>query len=495
MFRPCRAAALGLAPLALALTMGTAAAQSRPDPCNPLSYGAVGDGTTDNTAAIQSAIDGCAKGGGTVRLPAIDGHGVYLTGPITLATHVRLLLDKDVTLLATTDHARYKTAFLNHPYDPHEALVSAYQADDTGIIGPGTIDGQGGKPASDGGPSWWAATHPTGATIDGAAWYAAPYADVPVSNGVPRPWLVEFYQCTNVTANDITLANAPAENLVIRYSDHITVSELRATVAADAPMPHADGVDLIGSSRATLLFLNIDTGGDAVALKSGLPLTVPVADASKTPDVPQLPTHDVQIANSTFAHGNGIMVVGEAVNGVYNVSARNIVGRDSEHGLLIKSSRARGSHATGINNIIAQNLTLTNVRRPFAITAYDPAAGDAAGPHSDAARPITALTPNIHDITISQLTASGASLASSVEGLPEACIRNVKLEAVKIASSGAGIELQNTTGTFTNVTGTSSSGAPPFVIRANVTVAAAGTTPPLANSLPPNSPCGGDPAD
>jgi polygalacturonase len=485
-----RAAAVGLAPLVLALTMGTAAAQSRPDPCNPLSYGAVGDAVTDNTDAIQSAINACFKmGGGTVRLPVVDGRGgVYLTGPITLASHVRLLIDKGATLLGTTDHAKYQPAFINHPYQPHEALVSAYQADDTGIIGPGTIDGQGGKPASDGGPSWWAMTHPAGATVDGTTWYAAPYEDVPVSNGVPRPWLVEFYQCTNVTANDVALTNAPAENLVIRYSDHITASEVKAT--APSSIAHTDGLDLIGSTHAILLFLNIDTGGDAVALKSGLPLKGSTAGDPKTTDVPQLPTHDVQIVNSTFAHGNGIVVGGEAANGVYNVVARNIVERDTEHGLWVKSSRARGNHATGIYNVMAQNVALTGVRRPFAISAYDPAAGDAAGPRNDRPRPIAALTPNIHDITISGLTATGASLASSIEGLPEACIRNVTLQDVQIATSGAGIGLQNMTGTFTNVSGT-----PPFVVRENVAVATAGTTPPLANSLPPNSPCGGDPTD
>jgi polygalacturonase len=277
---------------------------------------------------------------------------------------------------------------------------------------------------------------------------------------------------------------------VFRYSDHITASEVKVT--AESSIAHTDGIDLIGSGYATLLFLNIDTGGDSVALKSGLPLTVPSADASKTADVPQRPTHDVQIVNSTFAHGNGIVVGSEAVNGVYNVAATNIVERDSEHGLLIKSSRARGNQATGIYNIMAQSLTLTNVSRPFAITAYDPAAGDAAGPRNEAPRPITALTPNIHDITVSGLTATGASLPSSVEGLPEACVRNVKLDDVKIATSGAGIALQNMTGTFTNVTRTSSGGEPPFLVRENVTVAAAGTTPPLASSLPPNSPCGGD---
>jgi len=471
--------------LALVLSINPAAAQFRGDPCSPLTYGAVGDGVSDNTTAIQSAISACAKiGGGAVRLYVEDGKGTYLTGPISLASHVRLQIDKGATLLGTTDHTKYRVAFLNYRYHANEALVSAYQAVDTGIIGPGTIDGQGGAPALDGGPSWWTLTHPSGATVDGTTWYAAPYADIPTSNGVPRPWLVEFYQCDGVAVNHVTLANAPMWNLVFRYSKHITVSEYNATVTPDPSIAHTDGIDLVGSSYATLLFLNVNTGGDAVALKSGLPLNVPIADDPNEAGLPQLPTHDVQIINSTFTNGNGIVIGGEAANGVYNVVARNIVESNTGYGLLIKSSRARGNHAVGIYNIIAQDLTLTSVRQPLTITAYDPAAGDPGDPPNDPPRAITALTPNIHDITISGLKATGATAASSIAGLPEFCIRNVSLDNVSIGTSGAGIQLRNMTGTFTNVTSAPADGQPPFVVRENVTVATTGTTTAIVNTPP-----------
>jgi polygalacturonase len=494
------AGAVALVPLALALS--PAGARAAADLCSPLSFGAVGDGVTDNTAAIQSAINACAKlGGGPVRLPLEGDKGTYLTGPISLASHIHLQIDKGVTLLGTTDHTKYHVAFINYPFHANEALVSAYQAVDTGIIGGGTIDGQAGAPAADGGPNWWKLTQETGATIDGTTWYAAPYADVPTSNGVPRPWLVEFYQCSNVSVNDITLTNAPMWNLVFRYSSHITVSEYTATVTPDPQVANTDGIDLVGSSDATLLFLHIATGGDSVALKSGLPLNVPIANDPNEAGLPQLPTHEVQIVNSTLSNGGGIVVGSEAVNGVYDVVARNITGTSTGYGLLIKSDRTRGSHATGDYNIMVENMTLAGVRRPLVITAYDPGFEGPSEPPYDPPQVITALTPNIHDITVSGLTATGAKGDSVVVGVPESCIRNVRLDHVSITGSSAGVRLRNMTGTFTNVTSALPGGtAPPFVVQEGVTVAAAGTTPSFANTpplgsltSPPQVPCGGSP--
>src|SRR5580658_2482627 len=364
------------------LMLNAAAAHAAGVQCSPLAYGAVGDGVTDNTAAIQSAIDGCVAtyGGGVVRLSVENGKGTYLSGPIRLASHIRLQIDKGATLLGTTDHSKYRSAFLNYPYHAKEALVSAYQAVDTGIIGSGTIDGQGGIAAADGGPSWWKLTQAAGATTAGTTWYAAPYADVPTFNGVPRPWLVEFYQCHDVAVNDVTLTNSPMWNLVFRYSTNITVSELSVTVTPDPQVANTDGIDIVGSSGVTLIFLNISNGGDSVALKSGLPLNVPIINDPNEAGLPRLPTHDVQIINSTFSNGNGIVVGGEAANGVYNVLANNITGTGIGHGLLIKSNRGRGNQATGDYNIWAQNMTLTDVRQPVAISAYDGPGGGAVEP-------------------------------------------------------------------------------------------------------------------
>jgi len=67
--------------------------------CNPLSFGAVADRSTDNTAAIQNAVAACAmQGGGIVELSVAGNNSVYVTGPFTLKSHVHLHIDQGVTL-------------------------------------------------------------------------------------------------------------------------------------------------------------------------------------------------------------------------------------------------------------------------------------------------------------------------------------------------------------------------------------------------------------
>src|SRR5664279_5629714 len=71
---------------------------------NAAQYGALGDGKTLNTRAIQNLIDTCAaRSGGTVVVPA----GVYLTGALRLRSNVHLSLESGAILKGSDRHADY----------------------------------------------------------------------------------------------------------------------------------------------------------------------------------------------------------------------------------------------------------------------------------------------------------------------------------------------------------------------------------------------------
>ncbi|HMK39575.1 MAG TPA: glycoside hydrolase family 28 protein, partial [Bacteroidota bacterium] len=68
------------------------------------SFGAVGDGATLNTEAIEQAIRECAsRGGGTVDIPP----GVWLTGPVRLVSNVRLNILTGAVLLFSSRFEDY----------------------------------------------------------------------------------------------------------------------------------------------------------------------------------------------------------------------------------------------------------------------------------------------------------------------------------------------------------------------------------------------------
>jgi polygalacturonase len=430
--------------------------------CSPLNFGAVGDGKTDNTAAIQSAVNSCAaQGGGIVELSAEGKSAVYVTGPFTLKSHVHLYIDQGVTLQATNTHSRYVAAYINWVYQPNEALISAKGATDVGIIGAGIIDGAGDVPdPNDGGRTW----HDVGATEDAA-------------NRSTRPWVLEFYQCDHVTISGVTLQHQPYWMQALRYSSDIV--ETGVTIYGFGR--NSDGVDLVGVTNVILSDLNISDSDDNIAIKSGLPISKSDYYYEKEIGLPQMPTSHVLIKNITATVGQGLSIGSEAVNSVNDVSIENVNFTNILYGFRIKTGRDRGAE---IYNIRVNHFVMSGVGWPIAIDSYYSAVGpDPRGP----AQPITPTTPHVHDISIQDLVATGGTGQSYILGLPESCILNVTLTDVSIQTTGLGMDLLHMTGTFTNVTITPPPPNPPFDVEENVTVISEGTTP----VIPPTPPLAG----
>jgi hypothetical protein len=92
----------------------------------------------------------------------------------------------------------------------------------------------------------------------------------------------------------------------------------------------------------------------------------------------------------------------------------------------VKSNRTRGND---IYNLTYSNISMRDVKMPILITEYYPKI-----PESDVAQPMAEHTPRFRDITISNVTATGAETAMQIAGLPESPIRNLELTNVSISA-------------------------------------------------------------
>lgn len=385
---------IAIAP-AFALSNSAAAPQRV---CDVTRHGAKADGATDDTHAIQAAIDDCAAhGGGTVRLAG----GTFLSGPIVLKSHITLDVEAGATLKGSADHSAYPlmTVF---GAKGRQSLVSATNAEDLTITGGGTIDGNG--------ASWWEE--------------ARRQKDHGVVNDVVfRPRLVVFDHCRHVLIDHVTIENSPSWQVVPYDSDDVTIRN--GTIYAPAHSPNTDGIDPFSSSHVVIDHMKIDDGDDNVAIKSGLPGTTG-----------NRPSTDITVTNCVFLHGHGMSIGSETAGGVQNVHVSHIDFRDTDNGVRIKSARDRGAD---ISNLWFSDIRMEDVKTPLLITEYYPRI-----PDHDTAQAVTALTPHFHDIHITNLTATGAKQSGIIAGLPESPIRSLFLDNVHLQGQ-TGMRISNAT--------------------------------------------------
>lgn len=395
--------------LGLSVLAGRAATSGRAV-FNVRDYGAVADGQALATRAFNEAVAACAAaGGGTVYVPP----GRYLTGTVTLKSHVTLELEAGATMLGSENPDDYLStkSVWGDETEIMAPLIYADGAENVTITGRGTIDGQG--------AIWWRRLRlndpkkfPPGPQTDADRAEAGKF-----SRG--RPHLIRLVRCRDLVIEHVNLRNSA------QWTVHPTLCEFvridGVTVTSPAKNAHnTDGINPESCRNVQIINCRIDTGDDCVTLKSG---------KDELGRRMGRPNENITIANCVMLHGHGGVSIGsEMSGGVRNVVVTNCVFQGTDNGIRIKSQRGRGGVVEGIS---VSNVVMVGVPTPIIITTFY-----AGGDKPEEVRPVDEGTPRYRDMLFSNITARGAKVAGQITGLREMPIENITFSNVHLEAAG-----------------------------------------------------------
>ena len=214
----------------LVLAPGSRAASGEQKVFNVLQFGAVGDGVTVDTAAIQRAIDTAARAGDGAQVLVPAGHR-FLTGTLELRGNMDFHLEGE--LVISTNQVDYRG----------DGVITALNAENLRITGTGKIEGR-------------SLEFMTGYDRTNEWWLFKDW----------RPKLFILTGCTNLEVRDITFGDAPFWGLHMLGCKKVLVDHV--TVRNRLDVPNCDGIDPDHCQDVEIRNCDITCGDDAVVLKS-----------------------------------------------------------------------------------------------------------------------------------------------------------------------------------------------------------------------------------
>ena len=434
------------------------------DTFNIMNYGAVADGLTLNSIAINKTIDDCAAhGGGTVLIPA----GSYVTGPIIMKSNINLHLERGALVMFSSDFDQYplvRSAFEGVDAARCQSPVTAEGLDNIAITGRGILNGNGfyWRPLKKDKLSeseWKAHLKKYGGVLteDKKTWYSSEKAlkglkennigkltegktlsDFESVKDFLRPNMIRIYNCKNVLIEGVTFENSPAWTTHINFSEHITLRNL--TVKNPWYGTNTDALDLDCSRNVLLENSSFDTGDDGICIKSGRD------EEGRRRGVP---TQDVIVNNCTVYHAHGGFVVGsEMSGGVKNMYVSNCSFIGTDIGLRFKTTRGRGGVVENIyiSNINMKDIAAEAILFDMYYMAKDPVvlAGEKREPPKVEVMPVNETTPQFRNFFLRNITCNGAAKGIFARGIPEMHVKDVWIENA-VLQADQGIDIQEAT--------------------------------------------------
>jgi polygalacturonase len=200
---------------------------------NVLDYGAAGDGTTLDSAAIQRTIEAAAAAGAGARV-VVPGGRRFLVGRLELKGAIEFHLADDAELLAS-EH--------QEDYGERGALLTARDVAGLRITGTGRINGHAREFMShyDDAEEWWR---------------PKPF----------RPRLAVLVGCRDLEVSGITFHDAPSWTLHLVGCERVLVDRVKIRNQLD--VPNCDGIDPDHCRDVEIQNCDIVCGDDAIVIKA-----------------------------------------------------------------------------------------------------------------------------------------------------------------------------------------------------------------------------------
>lgn len=392
-------------------------------------YGAVNDGKTLNTKAIQNAIDDCAAGGGGI---VVFNKGVYLTGSVFLKSGVHLHIDKGVELRGSQDIADYKeidTRIAGIEMKWPAALINVLNQKDVAISGGGLVNAQG--------KVFWEMYWKLRKEYDakGLRWI--------VDYDAKRPRTILVSESSDVTLKGLTLQQAGFWTVQVLYSDHVTVDGLLIENNIGGHGPSTDGVDIDSSSWILVQNCDIDCNDDNFCLKAGRDW-----DGLRV----NRPTEYVVIRNCVARKGAGLLTLGSETSGsIRHVLAASLRGNGTSNALNIKSAITRGGI---VEDVYFEDITMDSVGTFLQVNMnWNPSYSYSKLPEGynestipphwkkllAKVNPAEKGIPVFKDVYISNVKINAAKRAINANGLEQSLLKNFQLQNVSIVAATTGL--------------------------------------------------------
>ncbi len=361
---------------------------------NITNYGAVGNGSTMNTQAIQAAVDSCNNaGGGIVLVPA----GNFLTATVFLKSNVTIQIDSGGTITGSSSTSDYPDVIpLIRSYTDNYPQRSVFYAEgqhNIGIIGKGTFHGNG----------------------QSLSFYF---------DSDNKPYGFRFISCTNVRYEGITLRHSGFWMMHNLDCDTVVIKNV---YLVNQNLGNGDGFGIDGCRNVIIDSCFADCNDDALVLKTTSPIGC----------------ENVSITNCTVATYSRAIKMGTETHGAYkNIHINNITVQISTLGPFPNNPAKCGINLSAVDggsleNVLIENVTMTGIKTPLLIRL------------GNRGRKYTPSAPApgvgfVRNVELRNITATATTnITSSITGIPNYYTKNIRLSDIDITFPGGQAAVYN----------------------------------------------------